>query len=204
MTPSKSKPQPNKRLSLLLLGGLSVWLIALLAVSVGFQSQYIKPFATSPTFLQADKTQTWFNTLQEHLPQKNTKHRLIQFWQPDCLCNRFAKEHALNALNTSLIHGIEHITIIPIAHSEQITELQALNPNTQIVAFDPHMFPEWPKSPAVLLEGTDQVVQYFGPLGFGAFCTQGNTRLIERQIQNIHDSRVQPFFNVIGSGCFCG
>ena len=185
--------------------GLGVWIVALLMVSLWFQDQYVKAFTEETTFLQPSQTQAWFDELTPLLLHKNASHRLVQFWHPDCLCNRFAREHALKAIDSSTANNVEHITIIPKRFESQLSELQTRNPDTKIITLAKASMSSWPSSPAVLLENAQQQVQYFGPLGFGAFCSQASTSFIDRQIQQISSSQstVQPHFNVIGQGCFC-
>lgn len=94
----------STRNSLIVLAVLGSWLVGLLAISIWFQSQYVKPFAVQPTFLQTDQTQVWFESLSDTYPQLapyKDQPKVIQFWQPDCLCNQFARPHALSAQTVS-------------------------------------------------------------------------------------------------------
>jgi|GEM_PF-2168207 len=207
MAPTKNK---TFIFSIMLLLGL--WLIGLLFAASWFQRHYIHSFTEQqPDFLQADYTDQWFTKLQQHLPAKHSAIRVIQFWQPDCLCNRFARPHALATQNTASSLSIEHLTIIPNAYQEQLQDLQALNPNTHLITLDKTLMDIWPASPSVFVEGPLTNVQYFGPLGFGAFCSQASTGIIENQLKILNknltlqapENMNSGFYNVIGKGCFC-
>ena len=120
-----------------------------------------------------------------------------------CLCNRFARRHALSAMQTAKKLGIEHITVIPQSAQHMMASLQSLNPDTTIISLASSKLSQWPATPSLLIEGPLAKLKYFGPLGFGAFCSQDNTSIIDSQLAKLQNSQPRPFFNVIGSGCFC-
>jgi hypothetical protein len=180
---------------------LALWLAALLVFASWFQGRYIHAYtAQSPEFLKASYTDQWFRQLNVFLPPKKTASRVIQFWQPDCLCNRFARRHALSAMAIAKTLNIEHFTVIPHSAKHTMASLQALNPDTQIIALAHDALSNWPSSPTLLIEDPLAQLLYFGPLGFGAFCSQSSTSIIDDQLRSAHP---RPFYNVIGKGCFC-
>lgn len=186
------------------MAALALWLVALLVFASWYQARYIKSFTQdSAIFLEAEETKKWFATLTLHLPSKSTPSRVIQFWQPDCLCNRFARPHAISAINLAKELGIEHITLIPNRSLQEVHSLQALNPDTKIISLDSSLLEHWPSSPSLLLEDPLTRLIYFGPLGFGAFCGQASTSVINSQMLKLQESKAKPFFNIIGKGCFC-
>lgn len=183
---------------------LAVWLVALLVFASWYQARYIKSFTQdTPIFLDASQTEQWFTTLTPLLPKKTSPSRVIQFWQPDCLCNRFARPHALSAITLSKELGIEHITLIPNRSLQEVQSLQALNPNTKIISLNTSLLKIWPTSPSLLIEDPLERLMYLGPLGFGAFCGQASTSVINSQMIKLQEGSAKPFFNVIGKGCFC-
>ncbi len=183
---------------------LGIWLITLFFAISWFQSRYVHSFTfTQPNFIQASFTQHWFQQLQTHLPAKQTQARVIQLWVPDCLCNRFARPHAIKATEISKRLGYEHITLIPAEFSSEISNLQALNPDTQILSLDSELLADWPATPSVLIEGPLSQLMYVGPLGFGAFCSRSTSSVIESQLQGIAEQTASPYFNQVGKGCFC-
>jgi hypothetical protein len=196
--------RPTVILSIMALLGL--WLIGLLALTSWYQSNYIQTFTqNSPKFLNSQYTEAWFKQLNTLLPQKNTKTRVIQLWKPDCICNRFAKRHSLNTIKTSKDLNVDHITLIPDATAEQVSKLQQLNPDTKIMTLTSNSIETWPASPSLFVETDLAKVQYFGPLGFGAFCGESSSSIIDQQlmIAQSADKPTTPFHNVIGKGCFC-
>ncbi len=201
-----TKLEPSKRLSKWIMLGLGAWLILLMAASLWFQQQYVSSFITpqnSESLLSNVTTQAWYDRFTSLIPAKKTPIRVVQFWRPDCLCNRFARTHATDTISKSAELKIEHLTVIPERFSGQVDSLQSLNPDTRIVTLNENLMETWPQSPAIFLEDVEGQVQYFGPLGYGAFCTQASTSIIERQIIALQNKRAHPFFNVLGQGCFC-
>ena len=200
-TNKASKP-PKYVLSIML--ALGIWLICLLALASWYQANYIQNFTErSPKFLDSQYTEGWIKDLSALLPVKTSTTRVIQFWKPNCLCNRFAQRHALNAIKVSSTLNIEHITVIPNANKAAMAELQQLNPDTKIITLKSSSLEHWPASPSVVVEGPFNQPLYFGPLGFGAFCSQSSSDVIEQQLRSRNIESLNPFFNVIGKGCFC-
>jgi hypothetical protein len=200
---SQSKPSSNT-VVISIFVALGIWLITVLVALSWFQSRYINEFShQQPDFLQASYTEQWFQQLLSHLPDKTKQARVIQLWLPDCLCNRFARPHAIKAMEVSQTLGYEHITLIPSRYADQQDQLQALNPQTQIIPIDPKILKSWPANPSVLIEGPLSQLLYIGPLGFGAFCSQATTSAIESQLLGVANHTSRAFYNQVGQGCFC-
>lgn len=201
MTLSKA---PANTIIISVLIGICLWLVVMFVALSWFQNTYVKGFTDHhPQFLQAKHTEQWFHRLLSHLPAKQAKARVIQLWRPDCLCNRFARPHALKAMELSKSLGYEHITLIPKNHESNAESLQELNPDTRIVILDSNLLKVWPASPSVLIEGPLSQLMYIGPLGFGTFCNQATTSAIDSQLSGIAKDLSRPYYNQIGKGCFC-
>lgn len=200
-------PAPEKkknRFVLFVMAGLAIWLICLLSLASWYQNNYIQNFTDStPDFLNSEFTDRWFKTLLKKLPEKSTQRRIIQLWKPDCLCNRFAQRHALNGIESAKQSETEHITLIPNASESDIQALQALNPDTKVLTLKTNQLATWPTSPSVFIEGPLSQLLYFGPLGFGAFCSQPSTGVIGQILESGSPTKAKPFYNIIGKGCFC-
>lgn len=205
-TQDQSEPQARKRplFTLAIFALLGIWLVILLVVASWYQSNYIVSFTDStPRFLDAQDTDAWAEALNQQLPPIKGKGRIIQLWKPDCLCNRFARPHALKAVELAQKEGLEHLTIIPDATAQKVEELARLNPNTRVISLDTHVQGHWPNAPTVLYQTAAGQLMYFGPLGFGAFCSQSSASAIEQQVNNSLQGNSKPFYNVLGKGCFC-
>lgn len=199
------QPEQHKRnLVIAVMSILAIWLVLLFAGVSWFQQGFIKQFTQDqPEFLNAEFSQVWLQKLSAILPPKTHKHRIIQFWQPNCLCNRFARPHAIQATFLAQQNQVEHITLISDTYLAEKANLQALNPDTQVISISPNTLQHWPVSPSVVLEHDILGLTYIGPLGFGAFCSQASTSIIEQQIIALDNPTTKPFYNVIGKGCFC-
>lgn len=195
---------PYSKKTLWVMLGLGIWLTCLFILVSWYQANYIRGFTEdSPEFLNADFSEQWLKDLTPFLPAKGTETRIIQFWQPDCLCNRFALPHSANIIQASHEKTVEHITLIPKQYSDRLESLQLLNPKTTIIAIEPSVLAHWPSSPSVLIEGPVSQLLYIGPLGYGAFCSQSSIGVIEQILSNLDSDQLRPYFNVIGKGCFC-
>ena len=183
---------------------LGIWLVILLVVASWYQSNYIVSFTdNTPHFLDAQATDAWALALNQQLPAITGKGRIIQLWKPDCLCNRFARPHALKTVELAQTAGLEHLTIIPNATPQKVEELAHLNPNTRVISLNTDALDRWPNAPTVLYQSAIGQLMYFGPLGFGAFCSQSSASAIEQQVNNSLQGNSKPFYNVLGKGCFC-
>jgi hypothetical protein len=61
-----------------------------------------------------------------------------------------------------------------------------------------------PSSPSLALINDDNKLGYFGPYGFGAFCTSNDDGFLSNIVhQMARDEPLNTFTNVIGKGCFC-
>lgn len=202
-----SNPIPEKKKNsfvLFVMAGLAIWLTCLLTLASWYQKNYIQNFTqASPDFLNSEYTDKWFKGLLEQLPKKSSKRRIIQLWKPNCLCNRFAQRHALNGIESAKQSKTEHITLIPNASDSEVVALQALNPDTKVLTLQTDLLVNWPTSPSVFIEGPLNQLLYFGPLGFGAFCSQPSTGVIGQILASSTPSITKPFYNIIGKGCFC-
>jgi hypothetical protein len=205
--PSQKNTKVNKPTAILsIMALLALWLVGLLVLAGWYQSNYIHTFTqTSPEFLTSEYSEDWFRQLTVLLPQKKSKTRVVQLWKPDCVCNRFAQRHSLNTIKTSKHLKIDHITLIPDATAQQVKRLQDLNPDTEVMTLPSSSMKDWPASPSLFVESGLGKVQYFGPLGFGAFCGESSSNIIDQQLLNAQSASKPspPFFNVIGKGCFC-
>ena len=203
-TPSQTEKTKHPKFILSIMAILGIWLVCLLALASWYQANYIQNFThNTPDFLDSAYTEDWLTNLATALPPKTTETRVIQLWKPNCLCNRFAQRHALNTINTAKSLKVEHLTIIPNTHAAELESLQSLNPDTHVISLDTKILKKWPASPSVFIQGPLNQLLYFGPLGFGAFCGQSSSDVIAKQLRVSDKPNTNPFFNVIGKGCFC-
>jgi hypothetical protein len=135
----------------------------------------------------------------------NDQQTLLHFWRPDCLCNRLSQRHFSRLLTN---FNADKLRIIIIAHpmtsTEEIDNLQQLNGErlTIIRAKDDLLY--LPSSPSLALITNDNKLGYFGPYGFGAFCTQNDEGFLSSIIDQMAGGEpLNTFTNVIGKGCFC-
>jgi hypothetical protein len=188
---------------------LSVGIAATLLGLWWFQQANLKNFISAEDdarFYQPQAVQALLIPYLNPFPAAiNGQQTLLHFWRPDCLCNRISQRHFSRLLTN---FSADELRIIIIAHPmsslEEINDLQQLNgERLTIIRAKDDLLP-LPSSPSLALINNDNKLGYFGPYGFGAFCTQNNDDFLSSIIdQMARDEPLNTFTNVIGNGCFC-
>lgn len=144
------------------------------------------PYWLQKPFIPLERTDFWReDSLKQALApivrlyQGTQKPAVISLYEPGCLCNIISKRHE--------------------------TALQQLSTRLQVDFYRvdaSHM--NLPSTPALLILDAEGDIQFFGPFGFGAFCTQDSIPYAQRQLSFIvnHD-QTNPIYNLSGDGCYC-
>jgi len=201
----QNKPLPNW----LIISLFSLWITATLFGLWWFQQANLKSFIGAKDdnrFYQAMAIEDIFAPYINDLPEALTNQQtLLHFWKPDCLCNRLSQRHFRQLLAEFTAEELRIIIIAhPMSSREEIDNLQQLNgERLTIIRAENDLLP-LPSSPSLALINNDNKLGYFGPYGFGAFCTSSEdgflTSLVNRMAS---DEPLTTFTNVIGEGCFC-
>lgn len=179
-----------------------------------FQSSLVRPFISHDDDARFYQMSFIDQQLKGHLNNKQSSLatnktaisdtgavQLFHFWNPDCICNRISQRHFDKLLGR---FDAQQLSVTVIAHKNastaQLTQLQQLNPRIRII--QPQGL-SIPSSPALAIYDRKQKLSYFGPYGFGAFCTMQDDALLPSIIQKNIDNKNTDFANVIGDGCFC-
>jgi len=179
-----------------------------------FQARLVQPFIptnSSSAFYQPNTISKELSELLELQQATTTKDNntnsstLFHFWNPSCICNRLSQRH-FNQIARSF--NIDELNIIIIAHSSatqtQIKDAKKLNPNFAFIHEKELKSPlNIPTSPSLAIIDSNQKITYFGPYGFGAFCTMNDDKLLPSIIEKSNDNSASSFINVVGDGCFC-
>jgi hypothetical protein len=191
--------------SWLLIMIFGTWILTTLTGLWWFQSTKVKSFIDiqdDVTFFQAHSID---NLLQPYLKKAGgapeNQKTLLHFWRPDCLCNRISQRHFSDLTSQ---YSSEQLRIIIIAHPSSsdydIEELLRLNSDRFMVIRADDSLLSLPSSPSLAIYDDQGEFNYFGPYGFGAFCTVRDDGFLSSIIDNPKPGR---FTNVIGDGCFC-
>lgn len=203
----KKKSIPNW----LIIALFSIWVVATVLGLWWFQQSKLKAFIGSeddPRFYQPAKINQFIRPYIDHLePALPGQQTLFHFWRSDCLCNRVSQRHFNRLLQN---FNSEELRIVIIAHpdstEEDIQRLQQLNGNRlQVIRAQPEL-KVLPSSPALAILNEQHQLGYFGPYGFGAFCTSNEDDFLSSLVRDLSltDQNEAPtFINVIGEGCFC-
>jgi len=189
----------------------SFWIIITALGLWWFQQAKLKSFIDfddDPRFYQpaqiSQVLQPYFDQLEPALAGQQT---LFHFWRSDCICNRISQRHFSRLIND---FNPQQLRIVIIAHpdtpQQDINELQQLNGNRlQVIRALPEL-KTLPSSPALAIVGEQQQLGYFGPYGFGAFCTSNEDGFLSSLVNQLASGQQEEsptFINVIGEGCFC-
>lgn len=187
----------------------SVWVMATLLGLWWFQQVKLKSFigAEDDTrYYQPRAIENLFSPYLEQLPPaKEQQQTLLHFWRADCLCNRISQRHFSQLLSE---FTPEQLRIVIIAHpdtqQQEIEDLQHLNGDRlEIIRAEKNLL-SLPSSPSLALFNGDNKLGYFGPYGFGAFCTSSEDSFLPKLVNRMSvESQLISFTNVIGEGCFC-
>jgi hypothetical protein len=195
----------------LIIGLFSFWIIATVLGLWWFQQSKLKAFIEfddDPSFYQPAKIsqvlQPYIDQLEPALPGQQT---LFHFWRSDCICNRISQRHFSRLLAD---FDQEALRIVIVAHpdsqAEDIDTLQQLNGDRlQVIRALPEL-QSLPSSPSLAIISEDNQLGYFGPYGFGAFCTSNEDGFLSSLVKDLSSNEQQEaptFINVIGEGCFC-
>lgn len=195
----------------LIIGLFSVWVIATVLGLWWFQQSKLKAFIDfddDPRFYQPAKInqfiQPYIDQLEPALPGQQT---LFHFWRSDCICNRVSQRHFSRLLQNFDQQALRIVIIAhPDSQDEDINELQLLNGNRlEVIRALPEL-KVLPSSPALAILNDQHQLGYFGPYGFGAFCTSNEDDFLSSLVTDLSltDQHEAPtFINVIGEGCFC-
>lgn len=187
----------------------SAWISATLLGLWWFQQANLKSFITSQDetlFYQPMAIESLFAPYLDELPAPlENQQTLLHFWRPDCLCNRVSQRHFSRLL---INFTAEELRIIIVAHPnssrEEIAQLQKLNGDRLTVIRAKDDLLALPSSPSLALMNSDNKLGYFGPYGFGAFCTSNDEGFLSSIVTEMaSDNPLNTFTNVIGQGCFC-
>ena len=203
--PQNKKTLPNA----LIIGLFSIWIAATLLGLWWFQQANLKSFIAAKDdthFYQPQAIELLLAPyLEQFPPALEGQQTLLHFWRPDCLCNRVSQRHFSRLLTD---FSTEKLRIIIIAHpmssSEEIDRLQQLNGERLTIIRAQDDLLALPSSPSLALINNENKLGYFGPYGFGAFCTSNEDGFLTSIVdQMASDKPLNTFTNVIGKGCFC-
>ena len=195
----------------LIISLFSFWIIATVLGLWWYQQLKLKAFIDfddDPRYYQpaqiSQLLQPYIDQLEPALPGQQT---LFHFWRSDCVCNRISQRHFSRLLND---FDKQALRIVIIAHpntqAEDINQIQQLNGDRlQVIKALPELH-SLPSSPALAIISEQQQLGYFGPYGFGAFCTSNEDGFLSSLVKDLSLNKQQEaptFINVIGEGCFC-
>lgn len=195
----------------LIIGLFSFWIIATVLGLWWFQQSKLKAFIDfddDPRFYQPAQIsqflQPYIDQLEPALPGQQT---LFHFWRSDCICNRISQRHFSRLLNDFDKQALRIVIIAhPNSQAKDIEQLQQLNGDRlQVIKALPEL-QSLPSSPALAIISEQQQLGYFGPYGFGAFCTSNEEGFLSSLVKDLSKNEQQEaptFINVIGEGCFC-
>jgi hypothetical protein len=202
--------QQNKTLpNWLTISLFSLWIAATLFGLLWFQQANLKSFIGAEDddrFYQAVAIENLLTPYLDQFPDVlENQQTLLHFWKPDCLCNRLSQRHFSQLLTD---FSAEELRIIIIAHPmsshEEIDNLQQLNGKRLTIIRAKNDLLPLPSSPSLALINNDNKLGYFGPYGFGAFCTSNEDGFLSSLVERMaSDEPLTTFTNVIGEGCFC-
>lgn len=202
--------QQNKTLpNWLTISLFSLWISATLFGLWWFQQANLKSFIGAEDdnrFYQAAAIENLLTPYLDQFPDAlENQQTLLHFWKPDCLCNRLSQRHFSQLLTDFTTEELRIIIIAhPMSSHEEINSLQQLNGKRLTIIRAKNDLLPLPSSPSLALINNDNKLGYFGPYGFGAFCTSNEDGFLSSLVNRMASNEpLTTFTNVIGEGCFC-
>lgn len=180
-----------------------------------YKSQYLRAFIDT----QYNDNERWFHysevaPILEPLWQESqtvsqsgesNQITLIHFWNPDCFCHQVSHRHFKAVIDAYPTHELRIIAIPKKGTNEKsYSAIETLGTRVELVPSLSGKVPEdLPVSPSIAIFNSQGELAYFGPYGFGAFCSLRPDNFLIDLINSIKHQKPIKFMNVIGDGCFC-
>jgi len=189
----------------------TLWLLATAYAFWWFQIKDLRPFDLNMSEVVEEKSLTTNikRLLAKASQSTPTKGYILNFWQPDCGCNRFNTPHVKQLTENYQSEGFELITITrPSAeyNARQVTKMAKEKFNSAVFVDSGNIFSgasRIPAIPSVAVYNNNGLLNYFGPYSDGAFCGVGGTRFVEKVADLIIQNEQPNIINTLSYGCFC-
>lgn len=170
-----------------------------------FSLDSVRPFIQSENndvFLQPQLISKQLNQLLKNQEPANKKQvTLVHFWNPDCLCNTLSQRHFDDLMAEYPKSELRVFVVTPSSiNAEKEAEFNRLNGARMSLIKSDLPFPS---SPALALIDSQLNIGYYGPYGFGAFCTPTNNSFFSELVKLYKEEASAFYMNVIGEGCYC-
>ena len=205
---------------------IGTWLLGTIFGIWYFQMKDVRPFvlpSTEQPIEQSKKQIVVFNgqglekTLKEALMpqlwgdqhQPHFKATVINFWRPDCPCNRYNERHLRELVKTFQPQGVRFISVTSqenIKFSRQKNKaLKRLATPLLVDKFNRlNIHFKHSAAPAVAIFDRHGKMIYFGPYSIGATCFSSKDGWVERQLKQVLAGKnLDPYINVAAIGCYC-
>jgi len=190
---------------------LVFWLTATAFAFWWFQIKNLRPFDLNMSSLIEEKPLT---TNIKHLLlssglKQPAKGYILNFWQPDCSCNRFNTPHVKKLIKKYQSEGFKLITVTRPSkkHSvQQVTQMAKDKFNSAVIVDTKNIFSgasRIPATPSAAVIQKNGLLNYFGPYNDGAFCGVGGTRFVEKVADLIIQNEPPNIINTLSYGCYC-
>ena len=205
---------------------IGLWLLGTIFGIWYFQMKDVRPFLLPPAEQPAGQISAEqivvFNgqglekTLKEALlPQfwsdqiQSRKATVINFWQPDCPCNRYNERHLRKLVEVFQPQGVRFVSITSQQHIKfsrqkdktfkRLTTPLLIDKFAQLNTHFKHS-----AAPAVAIFDHYGKMVYFGPYSIGAMCFSSKDGWVESQLQQVLAGKnLDPYINVAAVGCYC-
>jgi len=190
---------------------ISFWLIATVVAFWWFQYKNLRPFDLQMS--QQVEDQSLSENLQKLLSDTNndasTRGYIVNFWRPDCACNRFNTTHIKALKDKYQQLGLKLVTVTPASPDYSRQQLQHMVKEkfaTPAIIVSQSLFSGASRVPAIpsvaIVDNTGRL-NYFGPYNEGAFCGLGGTRFVEKVAEQLIANQQPNIINTLSYGCYC-
>ena len=195
---------PNKNRIIIATILVVSWAVATAYAFWWFEFKNLRPFDTNA---QGEVINPDLDALHRTLltlipPSDANKIRVVHFWNPDCYCNRFNREHFNQIKEQYEQKGVEFYLAVTKLHKSD-TVLIAKNfgaiPILEL-GEAARLIPSTP-SAAILKPGFG--LTYFGPYSEGVMCSAQSGSFVETTLDATLEGYPGKQTNLLACGCYC-
>lgn len=139
-------------------------------------------------------------SLSEQFQFSGSVGRVVHFWDRDCRCSRFNRQHAREVMQEFGEQGISFVVAVPSAAAQADARRLFPEASEVIVVAETATI----SSPAAAAFDASGDLLYYGPYSDGVLCSSGDASPVEQVLTDLLAAR-QPrqWLNLSAVGCYC-
>ena len=183
------------RLPFLLVG---IWALAMVGAFWHFFHRDLGQFGSGDlSFFDGEQVS---HSLGEQFRPSAAVGQVVHFWDRDCRCSRFNRQHARDVMQQFGEQGISFVVAVPSAAAQADARRLFPEASDVIVVRDAATV----SSPAAAAFNAGGELLYYGPYSDGVLCTSTEGSPVEQVLSDLlADRQPRQWLNLSAVGCYC-